>query len=192
MRKLTTEEFVEKVKEVHGNKYDYSKVDYKTTKEKVIIICPIHGEFLQHPHHHLAGRGCRKCANKIININNGRQFTQEQFIEVVKSKNIPNISFEKTVYKSKREKVIVTCKIHGDYETKAEMLLKGCGCPKCTFSKGENLIEDCLNLLNINFQKQKTFDDLKYIRHLKFDFYLPDYNCCIEYDGEQHFKSVKY
>lgn len=57
----TTEQFIIESIAVHGNKYDYSKVDYKTNKEKVCIICPIHGEFWQNPKSHLHGHGCRKC-----------------------------------------------------------------------------------------------------------------------------------
>jgi predicted GIY-YIG superfamily endonuclease len=61
-RKITTPEFIEKAKEVHGDKYDYSKVDYKGNKEKVIINCPIHGDFLQAPQSHIGQKaGCPKC-----------------------------------------------------------------------------------------------------------------------------------
>lgn len=58
---MTTKEFIDKARNVHDDKYDYSKVEYKTTHEKVIIICPIHGEFEQLPLNHLQGKGCQKC-----------------------------------------------------------------------------------------------------------------------------------
>lgn len=63
---------------------------------------------------------------------------------------------------------------------------KSCG---CMISKGEELISKILSDLNIYFERQKTFENLKskFNKHLYFDFYLPDYNCCIEYDGEQHY-----
>jgi len=57
----TTEQFINDAKEVHGDKYDYSKVEYIKAKSKVIIICPKHGEFLQMPNGHLSGQGCPKC-----------------------------------------------------------------------------------------------------------------------------------
>lgn len=62
-KKLTKEEFVEKARNVHGDKYDYSKVDVNNRDEKgrICIICPIHGEFWQTPSKHLQGRGCHKC-----------------------------------------------------------------------------------------------------------------------------------
>lgn len=259
MKKLTTEEAIENFKKVHGSTYDYSHVSYTTARNFVKIICPIHGEFEQQYHHHLAGRGCKKCGNKAININNGKAFSQEKFIEIITSKNIPNLSFEKVVYKSKREDVIVTCSVHGDYTTKAEILLKGngckkcaseklssdrlittdsfvnkairkhgniydysnveykgsfevveifckehqkcfyqtpmthlkgSGCPLCNTSKGELLISNYLDINKIEYNTQKTFKGLILTRKLKFDFYLPEYNCCIEYDGEQHFKAL--
>ena len=63
-QKLTTEEFIKKAREVHGDKYDYSKVEYVNSKEKVTIICPEHGEFMQVPSMHLRGHGCAKCSTE--------------------------------------------------------------------------------------------------------------------------------
>lgn len=65
MKKLTTEEFIEKARKVHGDKYDYSKVTYVNNHSKVIIVCPLHGEFLQTPNKHLqSNRGCPECKKK--------------------------------------------------------------------------------------------------------------------------------
>ena len=61
MAMLTTEEFIKKAREVHGDKYDYSKVEYVNSTTKVCIICPKHGEFTQSPKKHIAGQGCEKC-----------------------------------------------------------------------------------------------------------------------------------
>ncbi len=65
MRKLTTQEFIEKAKKVHGNKYNYSKVEYIKSGLKVCIICPEHGEFWQIANAHLQGQGCPECAKEI-------------------------------------------------------------------------------------------------------------------------------
>lgn len=61
----TTEYFIEKADEVHNNLFDYSKVDYTRCKDKVEIICKVHGSFLQTPHSHLKGQGCKKCQSYI-------------------------------------------------------------------------------------------------------------------------------
>jgi len=63
-KKLTTEDFIKRAKKVHGEKYDYSKVECTGNRTKVIIICKKHGEFLQSPHDHLRGSGCSKCSEK--------------------------------------------------------------------------------------------------------------------------------
>jgi hypothetical protein len=60
-KKLTQEEFIKRSKAVHGNKYDYSKVNYINKTSKVTIICPIHGEFEQKAEDHYSGHGCKKC-----------------------------------------------------------------------------------------------------------------------------------
>jgi len=77
MAKLTTEEFIKKAREVHGDKYDYSKVEYVNSTNKVCIICPIHGEFWQRPSHHLAGHGCARCASD-VNAAKMRIWTEEK------------------------------------------------------------------------------------------------------------------
>ncbi len=78
---MTTEEFIQKAKAIHGDKYDYSKVEYVNASTNVRIICPIHGEFLQRPSHHLGGHGCSKCAAE-INAAKMRIWTKEKCHEV--------------------------------------------------------------------------------------------------------------
>ena len=63
-KRLTTEQFIERSRAVHGDKYVYDKVDYKTALTHVIITCPEHGDFPQTPDHHLGGEGCEKCGHK--------------------------------------------------------------------------------------------------------------------------------
>ena len=76
-KKLTQEEFIKRAREVHGDKYDYSKVEYINANSKVCIICPEHGEFWQTPASHLLGRGCIECAGK-------KKYTKKTFIEKAK------------------------------------------------------------------------------------------------------------
>ena len=65
MKKKTTAEFIQEAKQIHGDKYDYSKVTYINSCSKVYIICPIHGEFWQEANSHLMGHGCPKCNGEI-------------------------------------------------------------------------------------------------------------------------------
>ena len=79
---MNTEQFIEKAKIIHGDKYDYSKVDYVNPKTKVCIICSEHGEFWQKPYNHLNGQGCSKC--RYETLSNKYKKSTEQFIEEAK------------------------------------------------------------------------------------------------------------
>ena len=81
--KLSKENFIDKSKAIHGDKYDYSKVVYINNRTKVCIICPKHGEFWQSPSNHLIGRGCPLCKNE--HLSNIKLKNTEQFIEEAKS-----------------------------------------------------------------------------------------------------------
>ena len=129
-RKLNTIEFIEKAKLIHGDKYDYSKVDYKYNDEKVIITCKIHGDILQTPNHHLQGSGCGKCG-VIIRSNKARK-TLEEFIEKARLVHGDKYDYSKVDYKSRHTKIIVICKIHGEFEQDAGTHLCGANCYKCS------------------------------------------------------------
>ena len=81
MNKIT-QDFINKAKLIHGDKYDYSKVDYKKSKEKVIIICSEHGEFEQTPKNHLENKSCLKCSVKIKSQN--LKLSTQDFINKIK------------------------------------------------------------------------------------------------------------
>lgn len=130
MKKKTTEQFIKEAKTVHGNKYDYSKVTYKNNTTKVCIICSVHGEFWQIPKDHLKGRGCSKCGH--IQTNQSKVLSTEEYIKRAKEKHGDRYIYDKTVYKSFKDNVIVTCPIHGDYEVNAHYhISNGIGCPTC-------------------------------------------------------------
>jgi hypothetical protein len=178
-----TKEFVKKAKDVHGDRYNYSKVKYIGNKIKVVISCIKHGDFAQKPNQHLNGNGCPKCAGV------GR--TTEDFIDDASEKHDNKYDYSKTAYERYDKPINIMCPIHGEFEQKPYIHLMGSGCQKCSESKGERKVALFLKKNNVNFEKQKTFDDCRNIktnRHLKFDFYLPDYNMCIEYDGEYHYE----
>jgi len=138
-KKITFDEFKDKSKEVHNNKYDYSKVVYTHTKEKVIITCPIHGDFEQRPHNHLRGEGCRNCSYLIKR--NNKKLTTEDFIERAKEKHNDKYDYSKVVYVNNFGKITITCPEHGDFEQRANNHLRGDGCPKCKGGVSFNLEE---------------------------------------------------
>ena len=132
----TTDIFITNAKNVHGNLYDYSMVDYIDSHTKVKIICTIHGIFEQVPNSHLQGSTCFFCAKeKIANIH--RSCTEE-FIEKAKIVHKDKYDYTETVYIGNNEKVIIICKKHGKFEQVPSSHLSGNGCYKCTccgFSK---------------------------------------------------------
>jgi very-short-patch-repair endonuclease len=103
-----------------------------------------------------------------------------------------NIELISNNFESAKSKLIFKCKIHGFFEMRWDHFQEGNRCPKCNQSKGENRIESWLKQNNINYETQYIFNDCKYISLLRFDFYLPNRNICIEYDGKQHFRPVDF
>ena len=246
--KFTTKTFIQKAIEIHGNKYDYSRVNYITSKDNVTIICHKHGMFSQRANHHLLGSGCKKCNQKIpihqkittddfiqkaieihgnkydyslvnyvdskslikIKCKNNHIFTQrpgdhllgygcrfcivhdtDSFIKKAKEihGNLYDYSLVKYEYSTIKIKII--CKKHGQFETRANnhLSLKR-GCPNCRKSKNEDLISNLLKNNNIKFKFQKKFENCRFKYILTFDFYLSDFNICIEYDGKQHYFDI--
>ena len=128
MRKLTTEEFIEKAKQVHGDKYDYSKVTYVNSHTHVCIICPEHGEFWQAPNTHLNGRGCKKCVCSMSDT--------ESFIEKAKQVHGDKYDYTKVNYITNSVKVCIVCPEHGEFWQKpANHITLKQGCPKCKTKK---------------------------------------------------------
>ena len=132
------EKFIEKAKKVHGDKYNYSKVDYIDSITKVCIICPIHGEFWQTPQGHIRGNSCPKCANK----KRGDTFrnNKEDFIEKANTIHGNKYSYENVEYINAETKVEIICKEHGAFSMTPMNHLLGQGCPKCS-GKGLNTNE---------------------------------------------------
>ena len=184
--KLTTEKFIEKAKKVHGDKYDYSKVNYIDGQTKVCIICPKHGEFWQTPENHLQKKGCKQCGNE-KSIEKQTSNTKE-FIEKAKIIHGNKYNYQKVEYSKAREKVLITCPKHGDFWQTAYNHLSGNGCPLCNSSRLENDIKKLLDSNGIKYAHRDR--SIKCLNGLELDFYLPDYGIAIECQGLQHFEPV--
>lgn len=130
--KSNTEDFIEKAKKVYGNEYDYSKVLYRGNKIKVTIICPKHGEWQVTPNNFLRGSRCPRC------FGNDRIAT-EDFIEKASKIHHNKYDYSKVNYTGGRNKVLIICPEHGEFEQIASIHLKGCGCVKCNMKfKNQN------------------------------------------------------
>ena len=179
--------FIKIAKDIHNNKYDYSLVDYKNNKTKVKIICHDHGIFTQRPDNHIGLKhGCPSCGQ--ISTNNSLTFSKDDFIKQAKKIHSNKYDYNFTIYKNNKTKVKIKCSKHGFFFQTPNKHLHGHGCPICKESVGERVIRNFLLKNKIEFISQKRFDDCKFKISLIFDFYIPNLNICIEFDGLQHFE----
>ena len=158
--KRTQEEFLIKAKEIHGNKYDYSKVKYVNAHTKVIIICPEHGEFLQSPNHHLRGQKCPKCSG-------AAKSNTDEFIKKAQLIHGNKYDYSETVYITAAKKVKIICPLHGEFYMTGNNHLRGQGCGKCAKSgvkletsefieKAKEIHGDKYDYSKVNYISRKT------------------------------------
>lgn len=184
-RKKNIIEFINASNIIHNNKYDYSKVNYINARTKVKIICPNHGVFEQDPNTHTCLKhGCPRCK--------GQNKTTEDFINESNIIHNNKYCYDLTLYVKTTKNVKIICADHGVFEQTPHSHLKGCGCPVCNISKGEDLIKKFLDNNNLKYIWHHSFDDCKNKNVLWFDFYLPENNLCIEFDGIQHYKPIEF
>lgn len=190
-KKLTLEEFIEKANNVHGIEiYDYSKVIYVNARTEIEIVCPKHNSFWQTPNDHLSGCGCPSCWKE--HLGELKKLTLEEFVEKARKIHGNLYDYSKVKYIDSHGEIEIICSKHDSFWQSASSHLCGCGCPKCRSSKGEIAVRKFLIDYGIKFEEQKRFDECKYKYKLPFDFYIPQNNICIEFDGEQHFKKANF
>jgi predicted nucleic-acid-binding Zn-ribbon protein len=140
-------EFIEKAREIHGDKYDYSKVEYISTRQKVVIICPIHGEFLQLPSGHLTGYKCIKCGQ--AEKKQAARISNDVFVQRIQKIHGDLYDYSKMTFEGLDKNITIVCKIHGEFTQNAKGHSRGDGCPKCGTQK-MNQIEYIIKALLIN------------------------------------------
>ena len=179
-------EFVNKSNIIHNNKYDYSKFIYKNAISKSIIICPIHGEFLQRPNEHLRmTEGCPKCGIIKCNITKrklGIIYSNDEYIKKVRLVHGNKYDYSKVSYENSHKKICIICKKHGDFFQTPNSHLNGNGCPKCIHIISKSEIE-FLNYVNIS---NKSEVRQKYIKPYKVDAYDIKTNTIYEFLGNYY------
>jgi hypothetical protein len=129
MRQKTTAEFIEDAQQVHGDRYDYSLVEYVNNRTKTKIICREHGGFQQEPSNHLTGRGCPQCATVVRTQK--RSSTTETFIAAAVAVHGDLYGYSLTRYVNHHKKVKIICREHGVFQQQPSNHLMGKGCKKC-------------------------------------------------------------
>jgi len=187
--KSSKEDFILKSKLKFGELYDYSLLEYINNKTKVKIICKEHGVFEQRPDLHLSKSvkiACIECSSK------NRMIDYENITNRMSIKHNNFYDYSKFVYNGQNNKSIIICPNHGEFKQNVLNHLNGIGCKKCKSSKGELTISNILDRLSISYRTEHKFDDCIYKKKLPFDFYLPNNNTCIEFNGKQHYEQVEF
>jgi very-short-patch-repair endonuclease len=188
-RKYTTSTIIEKAKEIHGDKYDYSKVEYTGVDNNIIIICnTCKTEFTQSPYCHInRNQGCKKCSVITSGIN--RMITKDEIIKKAKELHGDRYDYSKVEYYGIYNKIIILCRQHGQFEQSANVHIRGGGCPMCV-NKTEGKLYEKLKPFHPNIINQFKQEWCKKISYLPFDFCIPEYKIIIELDGPQHFQQI--
>lgn len=190
--KRSSEEYKEELEKLCGDKLDFSLSNIKKGSDNIEIICKEKSHhFWRSPQSVLAGHtSCPYCSgNYIKSTEEYKRFLQEYFGD--------SYDFSEVNYKNRLSPVKIICPDHGMFlRTPASILDviregKSILCPHCSRSEGEKKIKEYLENHNINYFTQHKFKECKYQKELPFDFYLPDYNLCIEYQGKQHYQPIK-
>lgn len=162
MIKIDNEIFIKRAIEKHGDKYDYSLVDYKSMRKKIKIICNKGHVFIQSPHRHLIGVGCVKCFIE------SRKSTLSYFINKSNITHSNYYNYDKSEYVNGHTLVTISCPNHGDFLQTPDSHLKSAGCPKCGIIKRSNSRKNDFDELICRFRKQHgnkyDYSKVKYIK----------------------------
>lgn len=191
----THDEWVrEKVIPVHGERRYTYLTEYKNNSTKISIKCNECGYiFNQTPNTHTdtGGHGCPKCA--------GKDLTHEEWVtRKVNPVHGKGRYTYLTEYDNVHTKINILCNECGhEFWQKPHIhIYTGAGCPECTLnqtqSKGASKVQSLLESYNLNYEKEKRFNDCRCKNSLPFDFYVPEFNVLIEYDGEQHTRPARF
>jgi len=171
--------------------YDYSLSVYKGALTKIKVICnnKNHKGFIFEikPNDLKNGHGCPQCKREKLS------YSTEEFIRKAKLVHDNEYKYDLVEYKGSEVKVKIFCKKCKKYFLQTPHIhLAGHGCTCRTVSRGEKQIKKILKSMKIKYIWHKPFKGLKYKKSLNYDFYLPDYNLLIEYNGAQHYDSIEY
>ena len=173
----TTDEYIEKAKSIHGDRYDYSLVKYSSYDKNVTLICKTHGSFKCRAGKHINhNQGCPKCVGKYI--------TTEEFIIRARVLHVDRYDYSSTIYKSTYSNVSINCPHHGQFDITPKNHLRGLGCPKCspTISNPERQWLDFINLPNTLEHRQHLIKINK--KKFKVDGFDPNTNTIFEFLGD--------
>ena len=177
--KLPKEDVINSFMAKHGDKYDYSLVEYVNLQTNIKIICPIHGEFEQRPSVHLRGEGCKKCYLSSRGLSD--RLSTKEFVGMAIKIHGDKYDYSKTTYIKNNQNLDIRCKNHGVFTQMAQVHLRGSGCQKCAYINTEPENEICrwLNEIKIDIVRNNR----TILNGKELDIYIPTKNIAIEFDG---------
>ena len=176
---LTLNEFKNRAIKKHGDKYDYSLVDYQKSNIKIKIICPEHGIFEQYPYSHIRGKGCSKCSHK--KTANILTCSLDEFILKSKKKHGDKYDYSLVDYVNSHTKVKIICKEHGEFKQLPYDHISNHGCEKCSSSISSYEYEINNFLISNNIKTLTSSRSI--IQPSQLDIYIPSHNLAIEFNG---------
>jgi G:T-mismatch repair DNA endonuclease (very short patch repair protein) len=182
--KSNTIEFIEKARDVHGDIYDYSLVDYENRDTYIDIICPLHGVFSQTPGNHLYGYGCSDCGD--LKKASSQKKPLETFIEEANQVHGNKYDYSEADYKNARTYVTILCQKHGPFLQTPDSHLRGSGCPNCytRYSKGQiEYLNFMMSLKKINIRHGENGGEYKIPGTKYFADGYDEINTIYEYHG---------
>ncbi len=182
-RKLTTDEFIEMSKNKYSSfNFNYDKTKYIGYNTPLTITCPKHGDFEIIPALHLNSSSiCNLCKKS-------KTWNFDYFTNYANNTHGNKYEYFEDDFINSTTKTKIMCKKHGIFYQRPDSHVRGAGCPICCEYRGERIIANFLSKNNIRHERWKKFNDCRLQLQLPFDFYLPDHNICIEFDGIQHFE----
>ena len=181
----STDEFIKKAQNIHGDLYDYTNVKYINNKTHILLKCNgCLNSFKTTPNMHIQQKcGCPSCYGN-------NQITKKDFIKKFINIHGSEFKFDKLEVQKANDIIIIYCNTHGYYNTtqKKSLYLKN-GCPNCSESRGEKMVRLFLEKNNLTFQREYI---IKSLGNYRFDFFIPSKNTIIEFDGKQHFQPIPF
>lgn len=150
-KRLTQEEYLSKAREVHGDKYDYSKTQYTRWNKHVTITCPTHGDFEQKAFKHTSGKGCHPCGMM------QQRDTFEDFVRKARATHGDYFSYPDQEYSNNKQHVTIVCPNHGPFRQKVSNHLNGYKCIKCSYrSNTEEFVAKAVKLHGDKYDYSKV------------------------------------
>jgi hypothetical protein len=180
--RLSQDQFIRQAQVTHGGRYLYDKTQYATAASMVTITCPRHGDWIQRAGSHLQGNGCAECHRE------SKLLPLDEFIEKAKAIHGDNYDYSKVDYQGNKTPVEIICPVHGSFWQRPNTHISAKnGCQLCQESVGERAVEVFLKKHGIRYIREHRIVPHRY----RFDFYLPDLDIYIEFNGKQHYTPVE-